>query len=170
MELVITILVVATVVAMALPSFSSTMANGRQTSAVNTLINSLQYARNGAMRGGQPIVVCPTASQTSTTCSADWNTGWGVVSTPAVGAPTLLSAGKVAVTGVTIKSSGGASPITFTPRGLVSGLPATGVSLFTFCDSRGSAYARSVLVNVGGYVQNSETPGLDPNGGALTCP
>lgn len=170
-ELMITIAVAAVMLAMAVPSFTRMLANTRQTSATNSLLNAFEYARNSALRGGQPVTVCPIANPTDTSCSADWNTGWGVVSAPAGGSSVLLLSGGLGARGVSVTASAGAVPLVFTPRGLVTGVPvATGTDLFTFCDSRGSAYAHSLVVNTGGYIQTSQTPGSDPDGTALVCP
>ena len=170
-ELMITIAVAAILLALAAPSFTRLIANTRETSAVNSLLNALVYARNTALRSGEPVTVCPIATPTAAACSAsaDWNTGWGVISAPAGAASVLLASGNLGARGVTVSASGGVIPLVFTPRGLVTGLPAAGTNLFTVCDNRGAAYARSVLVNTGGYVQTSHTPGQDPDGAALTC-
>lgn len=170
-ELMVTIAVAAVILAMAVPSFTRLLANSRQTSATNSLLNALEYARNSALRGGQSVMVCPIANPTDTSCSADWNTGWGVISAPAGGSSVLLVSGGLGARGVSVTASGGAVPLVFTARGLVTGLPlATGKDLFIFCDNRGSAYAHSLVVNAGGYIQTSQTPGSDPDGTALVCP
>lgn len=170
-ELMITIAVAAVLLAIAVPSFTRLMANTRQTSATNSLLQAFEYARNSALREGQSVTVCPIATPTDTSCSTDWNTGWGVISAPAGAASVLLTSGNLDAYGVTVKASGGTVPLVFTPRGLVTGLPiGTGIDLFTFCDDRGAAYAHSVVVNTGGYIQTSQTPGVDPDGNPLTCP
>lgn len=169
-ELMVTIAIAAILLAMAVPSFTQLLANTREASAANSLVNAFQYARNTALRTGEPVTVCPTASASAAACSAstDWNSGWGVIATPASGAPVLLASGTLGARGVTVAATGGTTPMVFTPRGLVTGL-AAGTNLFTLCDSRGSAFARSVVINVGGYVQVSRTAGEDPDGAALTC-
>jgi type IV fimbrial biogenesis protein FimT len=169
-ELMVTIAVAAVMLMVGVPSFVRLMANTREASAANSLVNAFEYARNAALRGGQPVTICPTASPSNTACSADWNTGWGVISAPAGGGSVLLAHSNVGARGVVVKASAGASLLVFTPRGLVTGLPGTGSALFTFCDSRGSAYAHAVVVNTGGYVQASQTPGSDPGGTPLVCP
>lgn len=167
-ELMVTIAVAAVLLSIAVPSFTTMMANNRQTSAANSLVNTLVTARNSALRGGEAVTVCPIATPSGTTCSFDWNTGWGVISAPASGSSVLLASGSLDAYGVTVTASGGTAPLVFTSRGLVTGL--AGTDLFTFCDHRGAAYARSVVVNAGGYIQTSQTPGLDPDGNPLSCP
>lgn len=168
-ELMVTIAIAAILLMLAAPSFVRLMANTRETSATNSLVNSLDYARNTALRMAEPVTVCPTASPSDTTCSTDWNAGWSVFANPASGSTVLIAHGNLGAEGVTVSASGGGVPIVFTPRGLATGLPATGADLFTFCDSRGSAFAHSLLVNTGGYVQISQTPGQDPAGNAVDC-
>jgi type IV fimbrial biogenesis protein FimT len=166
-ELMVTIAIAAILLMIAVPSFTTMLENNRETSAANSLVNALTDARNNALRTGASVTICPTANPTDTICAANWNTGWGVISAPAGGASVLLASGNLGAYNVTVKASGGSNPLVFTPRGLVTGLI---TDLFTFCDSRGSVYARSVVVNTGGYIQTSPTPGLDPDGVALTCP
>ncbi|MGH8191065.1 MAG: GspH/FimT family pseudopilin [Rhodanobacteraceae bacterium] len=172
-ELMVTIAVAAVLLAIAVPSFTRLMANTRQTSATNSLLNAFAYARNSALRDGQSVTVCPIANPTDTICSAaaTWDTGWGVITDPAGATSVLLASGNLGAYGVAVTASGGSIPLVFTPRGLVTGLPiGTGTDLFKLCDNRGSAYAHSVVVNSGGYIQTSQTPGADPDGTALVCP
>lgn len=168
-ELMITIAVITIALMLAVPSFSSILANHRQVSVVNSLVNTLQYARNSALRDREAATVCPLTNPASTVCTGDWNTGWGVISKPAAGSSVVLVSSTVGGRGVTVSASN-LNPLGFTPRGLVTGLSATGVDLFTVCDKRGAAFARSLVVNAAGYIQASQTPGSDPNGVALACP
>lgn len=170
-ELMISIAVTAITLAMATPSFVRLIANNRVDSASNSLINTFQYARNTALRSGQQVIVCPVASAGSTTCSSAWEADWSVISVPASASSILLASNKIGAGGVAVQGSAATStPLVFSPRGLVTGLPSTGTEIFTFCDSRGASHAGSVMVNSVGYVQASPTPGADPDGNALACP
>lgn len=170
-ELMIAIVVMAISLALATPSFVRMIADHRVASSTNSLINAFRYARNSALRSGQPVTVCPVASAGGTTCSSAWSGDWSVIATAATAGPVLLASNKVGANEITVQDGNATStPLVFTPRGLVGGLPSTGTELFTVCDSRGASHAGSVIVNRVGYIQSSSTPGIDPNGVALACP
>jgi len=77
-ELIITIAVVALVVALGIPSFQEIIRNNRMTTTVNAMVSALNMARSEAIKQSQRVVVCPTSDQA--TCSNDWNDGWMVFS------------------------------------------------------------------------------------------
>lgn len=172
LELMIAIAVVAVALAMAVPNFARMVADNRVASAANSLINTFQYARNMALRGGQSVTVCPVASAGATTCDSAWDDDWSVI-VPAAGssAPVVLASNRVGANGVTVTGNAATpGPIVFTPRGLVTGLPAGGSEIFAVCGARGAAHAGAVMLNSAGYIQSTATPGQDPNGAALSCP
>jgi len=77
-ELMVTIAVLAILLAIGIPSFASLIAANRLTSATNELVASLQTARTEAIRRNARITVCP-AAPTATACSGTaWRDGWMV--------------------------------------------------------------------------------------------
>ncbi|WP_185957738.1 GspH/FimT family pseudopilin [Tepidiphilus olei] len=74
-ELMVTIAVLAILLAIGIPSFASLIASNRLTSATNELIASLQTARTEALRRNVRVTVCP-AAPTATACSGAWRDGW----------------------------------------------------------------------------------------------
>lgn len=172
LELMIAVAVAAIALAMAVPNFTRLVADNRVASATNSLVNTLQYARNMALRGGQPVTVCPVASAGDATCDDAWDADWSVTAPPASGSTAVvLASNRVAANGVTIAGNGATpTPIVFTPRGLVTGLPTAGSELFVLCDARGGSHAGAVVLNSAGYIQATATPGQDPDGAALSCP
>lgn len=84
-ELMITVIVAAVVLAFGVPSFESFIRNGRVTSQTNQLIADIQFARSEAIKRGLPVVLCPSADPTATPPScivspttASYDTGWVV--------------------------------------------------------------------------------------------
>jgi type IV fimbrial biogenesis protein FimT len=78
-ELVITIAVIAVLLAIGLPSFKSTMRSNRVASQGNSLQAAINLARSEAIRTNLPAGVCPTASPNSgatAACGGTFNTGW----------------------------------------------------------------------------------------------
>jgi type IV fimbrial biogenesis protein FimT len=66
-ELMVTIAVLAILVAIALPSFTAVINNNRLTSQANEVVASLQQARMEAIRGNRSVTVCRTTD--GTTCA-----------------------------------------------------------------------------------------------------
>jgi type IV fimbrial biogenesis protein FimT len=171
-ELMITVAVMAVLIALAAPSFRTLLMNSRMSSQADGLYSALNYARSTALASSMQVDVCPIgATDTSTTCGEDWGAGWMVVSYPAE-APlgVLVQSARAAPAAPVVSLEAGSGPptparVTFNSRGL-----ATNQSDFKVCDSRGADYARSLWVLPTGFVQAGLVPGQAIWGGALACP
>lgn len=73
-ELLVTIAIVAILVAIGFPSFQSSLRSNRVATANNELVASLSLARSEAMRNVRGSGVC--ASDDGVSCSGGWNDGW----------------------------------------------------------------------------------------------
>lgn len=73
-ELMITVAVVAILVAVALPSFQQSMRSNRVSTASNELITSVNLARSEALRNPRGAVLC--TSQDGSACGGEWDDGW----------------------------------------------------------------------------------------------
>jgi type IV fimbrial biogenesis protein FimT len=86
LELVIVMAIVAILATIAMPGFQYVTSSNRVSTEVNGLLGDMQYARNEALKEGQPITVCPSANPTSPTpsCSGStaWQSGWIVFPDP----------------------------------------------------------------------------------------
>jgi type IV fimbrial biogenesis protein FimT len=87
-ELLVTIAFAAILLALAAPSFKRTIQSNNMSSAVNTFMTDLRYARSEAIRRGGHVILCRTDAPESATPSCDtsagttgkgWATGWIVV-------------------------------------------------------------------------------------------
>ena len=74
-ELVVTISVAAILMALAVPSFRSTIQNNRVTGQANEFVTSLTLARSEAIKRGRNATVCISSDGTSCTGS-NWAGGW----------------------------------------------------------------------------------------------
>lgn len=169
-ELLITITVMAIMVAIAVPSFNNMLLNSRLTAMSDAFVNALNYARNAALAQNISMRACPIGAAGSTTCGSSWNKGWMVVSIPTTGTPLLLQVYNASMNDPTLSSVAGnaitISEVIFDSRGL-----STTQANFTICDSRGATFARSVAVLPTGSVQSSNTTGTAVwDGSSLTCP
>jgi type IV fimbrial biogenesis protein FimT len=166
-ELLVTVTVAGILMAMAVPAFNSFVQNDRDVGQVNSLVESLNYARSESIKRASPsgIIVCPSTD--AATCSGTaWVGGWIVLDLNAADPPPLVLQTVPALNGSnTLTAVGATTGITFLSSGLVSA-PLT----VRICDPRGAAYARDVEVNATGRVAASQTPGQSVSGAALTCP
>ena len=163
-ELLVSITVIAILLALTLPSFKNALLNNRLLAEADALTNSLNYARSTALSQTINVIACPANTPGSTTCGTNWQTGWIIVSQPTTGAAVLLQSTFSGTNDPVLSAT--ATSITFDPRGL-----ATTQANFKLCDNRGGAFARSVEVLPTGFVQTGSTMGVAVwNGGALTCP
>jgi type IV fimbrial biogenesis protein FimT len=82
-ELMITITVVAILMALGVPSFRYITNSNRVSAEVNALLGDMQFARSEAIKEGLPVTVCPALDATLTGCaqnSTEWDKGWIVTS------------------------------------------------------------------------------------------
>ena len=83
-ELMVTIAVVAVLLAIALPSFRKVIQRNRVASASNDLLASISYARTTAINRGQLVSMCPsTDGANCTSAGRDFESGWIVYTYPA---------------------------------------------------------------------------------------
>ncbi len=73
-ELMLAVAIAAILIAVAAPSFRSTIENNGVLAISDDLITSLRYAREEALRQGLPISMCASSDQN--TCTGTWSQGW----------------------------------------------------------------------------------------------
>ena len=164
-ELLVTVAVLAVVLALAVPAFKSFVQDDRQWAQQNSLVMSLNAARSEAIKQdvGGGVSVC--ASVDGLTCGpagTAWSQGW-IVSSAASPKP-VMSVGALPA-GTTLTEAGGATAVTFLSSGMVAAPVA-----FTMCDGRGAAQSRYTQVTFAGRVLSAGQPGMNLAGAALTCP
>lgn len=75
-ELLVTISVVAILLAIALPSFTSLMNSNRLSAQANEVVAAMQLARVEAVRQNKRAIVCGSANGSTCSGSTAWNSGW----------------------------------------------------------------------------------------------
>lgn len=79
-ELIVTLVVAAIIVAVGIPGMSNLMANNRATAHTDSLITALSFARSESVKRGISVSVCAksAAADGSATCggASDWSSGW----------------------------------------------------------------------------------------------
>ncbi len=168
-ELLVTMVILAIVLSVAVPSFITLVQNSRLVGQTNDLVTSLNYARSEAIKRGVRISVCSRLN--NTTCSGatvfNWDAGWLVFVNPngdAVVDPgeTVLQVRQPLENGNTLRTdtaggTGGLQHVTYQSSGF-SGNAGT----FRLCDSRGPASGRAIVVSLQGRVAT--------NTGTTACP
>ncbi len=98
-ELMVTIAILAILLAIAIPSFQGMIASSRLTSANNDLLSALAQARSNAVKIGNRVTVCMSANGTSCTGTGGWEQGWiSFVDTTRSGTSAAVDIGETVVT------------------------------------------------------------------------
>lgn len=166
-QLLTTLAIVAVLATLAAPGMSTLQLDGRRTAAVNGVLLAVFLARSESIKRGEVVSVCPSSDGRS--CdnrAADWSVGWIVfVNSDRDDPPTRDPKEELIF-------SSGASPggsITSNRRGY-SFRPATQAVVngtLVFCDVRGSAHARAIIISHTGRPRVAQR---DTNGKPLRCP
>jgi type IV fimbrial biogenesis protein FimT len=134
-ELMVTLAVVSTLLAVGIPQFKNTTANSRLTSGINTLSGDFSFARTEAIKRGVPVTVTITGG------GSDWATnGWTV----AAGAINLRVSPELATSNTIVTVPANTTSVTFNPDGRSA---ATVAVAFTLCDDRGGNSGKRITLN-----------------------
>jgi type IV fimbrial biogenesis protein FimT len=75
-EMLVTLLLVAVLTSIGLPSFSATLARTRQASEINSLFHAIHLARKESIRRRQVMTLCVSANGLTCQATQDWSPGW----------------------------------------------------------------------------------------------
>ena len=75
-ELLITMVVLAILATIGIPSFTALIANNRATTATNELLAALQYTRSEAVRQNASFAICSSTDGQSCSTENAWHNGW----------------------------------------------------------------------------------------------
>ena len=153
LELVVTVGMVAIVVAIAIPAMQTFTQNDRLTTNINTLIGHLAYARSEAVKRSVQVSVC--ASNDASTCSGSWDDGWIVYidadNDNSFTAGEVVIRAQQALGGTnTLTATGIGTQITYDNRGFVN---AASVGSLQLCDSRSGPYGKTIRITNTGRVR-----------------
>lgn len=80
-EMVVTLLILAILVTVGIPSFSNATLGSRLASSANDLVASAYLARSEAMKRNRSVTLCTSTNGTSCATSGGWEQGWIVLET-----------------------------------------------------------------------------------------
>lgn len=167
-ELLTALAVTAILTALAVPSMHRLLLHEHMVTQVNTLVAHLSLGRSEAVRRNRQVVLCRSSDGRACSGAGAWGDGWILFldrdrDRARDGAEPILRAHGRLQHGLTLRyaafPSGGY--LTFRPTGITN---ANGT--FTFCDGRGAAAARAVIVSKTGRARLSRRR---PDGEPLTC-
>ena len=123
-ELVVTVAVLAILLAIAAPSFKEIMLGTKLTSQANSLMASAHLARGEAIKRNQPVRLC--ASSDGASCAGAWEQGWIVITA----ADTVIQHQQALPSGLQVIQTRGDSILSFSPTGV-----GTETAQLTICQS-----------------------------------
>ena len=158
-DALVTLAVVSTFTAIAVPSLQQFVSNQRMNSAVNSLITALHFARSEAIKRNENVTLCPSVDgrdclDTDASDTA-WENGYLLYldrnenDTPDADETVVHIFGPS--TGLRIRSSSGRNHVTYRSNGMASGSNLS----FTFCTTNNSSLPRTVIVANSGRVRTS---------------
>ncbi len=162
-EVMITLVIAAILLAMAVPSFMTMLQNNRMTTQVNDYVTSLNVARSEAVKRSSRVTVCKSANNTSCATTGGWQQGWIVFvdtnndATVSAGEEVLRAHGPIESGNTLVGTTDVINYISFVSTGfslLTNGSAQNGTVVM--CDSRGfGADARAVVLSASGAVRTA---------------
>lgn len=153
-ELLVTIALLAALLAVAVPAFQDMIANNRIAEAANRIVASLHYARGEALRRNRCVRVAADAG-------GGWTAGWTVEADQSLGCTgsyTTLRAEPGPGGALTLTETGGATALVYAGDGTLRSPASVALEL---CDgARSGETGRRISVNASGR----------PAVGEITCP
>ncbi len=168
-ELVVTIAVIGTIIAIALPKINTMIKNNALVTNANAFVALLNLARNEAITREANVIFCASGDSTraAPVCdSNNWESGWLLFSDVGSTANSfdnndiIIKRAPSATVGNTIRTTfATVGKLTFLKNGLVSS-----IGTISFCDDRGLTQSRALAVSRVGRVSSL---GI---GSATECP
>ena len=157
-ELMMTIVIAAILLALGLPSMGSLVSSSESRAARQELWTALNVARAGAVTGNRRHVICPSTDHANCSGGLRWDHGWIVFvdnneNGMRDGNDQVVSIANAVRNGVVLSSTVGRARVSFRTDGSSAGNNAS----FTICDRRGISNATSLVVSNPGRIR-SGTP------------
>jgi len=162
LELLVTMAIIAILLAMGVPAIKNYSWNLRMKSAMDLLQTDLKLARGIAISHNIQTIICPSTNRDDCSGQSTWQDGWIVFTDlnadrqKQEGEPLLKQAD--AVTMLNISSAASRSNLRFYPNGSAPGSNTT----ILFCDKRGAALAGTITLSNSGRIR-FRTNGSEPS-------
>ena len=125
-ELMVTLMLAAILMAVGVPSYRYVTNSNRLSTEVNNLLGDMQYARSQAIKEGMAVTVCTSTNGTTCTAgSVNWHQGWIVLDTGNGTNTVQRMQPKFTNPNDTFTSDNAVAAVTFNRDGFAAGLPST---------------------------------------------
>ena len=175
-EMIITVALLAVMLAVGVPSFGTMFQNNKLTEASNRFLSSITYARSEAINRNDSVNMC-VLNDTGNDCDTDgrWEDGWMIwVDANSdggfdVGEEILVEGSLPDSYTLRADNNQFTDSITFSPAGDATGSVANGAELFRLCDpDKDDSTARVIHFNGVGRAWVNRSVGI--LGGMNSCP
>jgi type IV fimbrial biogenesis protein FimT len=164
-ELLACLAVMAVLAAWGIPSFAALARDSARTREVNQFVQAVYLARSEAIKRNGVVSLCPSPNGSTCSPATRWDGGWLVFVNADHDSPAARDGGEELLRVYEPWDAGrilsNRTTLSFRPFGQV-GVTAT----VTFCDDRGAAAARAVIISQTGRPRVSSR---NASGGALSC-
>ncbi len=151
-EILITVVVLAVLMAIAVPSFRNASLGSQLSAAANNLLASVQLARSEAIKRNTEMTLCASADGEACAGSGGWEQGWIIIIDPLV-PDTVLQYQQGLPDRYRVTQAGGTVEVKFQPIGI--GATATS---FTVCrDDPDGSQERIVTISATGSARVTTT-------------
>lgn len=159
-ELMVTLAVLAIVLGIAVPSFTTQIQNNRVKALTEDLVTSINFARMEALKRGKRVSVC--ASVNGTACGGGWADGWitfidsaasDVAATPVISNATdILRVQQKAGDGASIGEASSKTFLRYTAAGMLGRTVTNNIAITISSTGCKSNVAKKINVNLAGMV------------------
>jgi type IV fimbrial biogenesis protein FimT len=166
-ELLTSLTILAIVATLVMPSFRTLHLDGRRTAVVNGFLHALFLARSESIKRGTVVTVCRSGDGLDCDYgAADWNIGWMVFVNEDRDDPPVRDPREdvIAYSGAWPGGSITSNRRDYSFRPMVQAVPNGTV---VFCDVRGSAQARAIIIS---HTGRPRVARRDSSGKPLRCP
>jgi type IV fimbrial biogenesis protein FimT len=160
-ELLVVMAIVAILMAIGLPSYTSITNSYRISAEVNNLLGDMMYTRGEAIKEGQTVSIC--VSKNGTTCDAgsvNWQEGWIVFQDPGatgawVAGDTIYKVQSTFSSADTFVANNGVTSVTFNREGFTSGAAFAGTTITLHDKTANSFWTRCFILQTAGLMTTS---------------
>lgn len=164
-ELVITILLIAVLSGLAIPSLAGTLARQRQSVEINALFHAVHQARKESIMRRKVVSICPSLDGETCSPARDWSSGWLIFENKDRDSPPDIDRGEPVLVnhrvGEQIKIKANRKGFTFR----ATFLRATN-GTFVVCDPKGRITPKALVIS---YTGRPRVARLSPKGELYSC-
>ena len=165
-EMIITVALLAVMLAVAVPGFANFFQSNNLATTSNRFVSSIMLTRSEAVSRNATVIMCNTnAANTQCATNGLWESGWAVWvdldngGLSDIDANELIQTEEAMPAGYTLRATTYSNIITFAPTGEASGDLSSAADTFRLCDNtQNAANSRSINFNAVGRAWVTSNP------------